>query len=121
MRYCIKNIYLILIIIISFSNANEAFTKESKIKYSKENISNYFSGILSSKYSHFDNDYKYLDKIQDLSTKHSNYKIRFLNTLIQLQKFNEAFNFSEDIWKKEELFFEIVKNWFHATVPEDYK
>ena len=22
---------------------------------------------------------------------------------------------------KEELFYEIVKNWFHATFPEDYK
>ncbi|SVA39242.1 uncharacterized protein METZ01_LOCUS92096 [marine metagenome] len=22
---------------------------------------------------------------------------------------------------KEELFYEIVKNWFHATYPDDYK
>ena len=41
MKYYIKNIYLILIIIITFSNVNEGFAKETKIKYSKENISNY--------------------------------------------------------------------------------
>ena len=30
MRFYIKNIYLILLIIISFSNVNEAFAKETK-------------------------------------------------------------------------------------------
>ena len=64
MRFFIKNIYLILIIIISFSNVNETFAKETEIKYSKKNISNYFSGILSSKYSHYRNAYEYLGKIQ---------------------------------------------------------
>ena len=107
MKFYIKNIYLILIIIISFSNINEVFGKETKIKYSKKNISNYFSGTLSSKYSHHRNAYEYLDKIKDLSTKHDKYKISFLNTLIQLRKFDEAFNFSKKIWSKEELFFEV--------------
>ena len=53
MRFYIKNIYLILIIIISFLNANEAFAKENKIKYYKKDISNYFSGTLSSKYGDY--------------------------------------------------------------------
>jgi len=107
MRFYIKNIYLILIIIISFLNANEAFAKENKIKYSKKDISNYFSGTLSSKYGDYREAYEYLDQIQDLSTKHDNYKVRFLNTLIQLRQFHEAFNFSKNIWNKEELFFEV--------------
>ena len=100
MKYYIKNIYLILIIIITFSNVNEGFAKETKIKYSKENISNYFSGTLSSKYSHYGNAYEYLNKIKDLSTKHNNYKVGFLNTLVQLRKFDEAFNFSKSITLK---------------------
>ena len=107
MKFYIKNIYLILAIIISFSNINEAFAKETKIKYFKKNISNYFSGILSSKYSHYTNAYEYLDKIKELSNKHDGYKVRFLNTLIQLGKFNEAFNFSKKIWDEEEIFFEL--------------
>jgi len=107
MKFYIKNIYLILIIIISFSNLDGAFGKETKTEYSRENISNYFSGTLSSKYSHYGNAYEYLDKIKDLSAKHDNYKVRFLNTLIQLRKFDEAFNFSEKIWRREELFFEV--------------
>jgi len=107
MRFYIKNIYLILLIIISFSNGNEGFAKETKIKYFKKNISNYFSGTVSSKYNHYDNAYEYLDKIKNLSTNHDNYKVTFLNTLIQLGKFDEAFNFSKDIWSKEELFFEV--------------
>ena len=107
MRFFIINIYLILIVIISFSNANETFAKETEIKYSKKNISNYFSGTLSSKYSNYTNAYEYLDKIQELSNKHDNYKVRFLNTLIQLRKFNEAFNFSKKIWNEEEIFFEV--------------
>jgi len=107
MRFYIKNIYLILLIIISFLNGNEGFAKETKIKYFKKNISNYFSGTVSSKYSHYDNAYEYLDKIKNLSTNHDNYKVTFLNTLIQLGKFDEAFNFSKNIWNKEELFFEV--------------
>ena len=107
MRFYIKNIYLILLIIISFSNINEAFAKEKKIKYFKKDISNYFSGTVSSKYSDYGNAYEYLNKIKDLSTNHDNYKVRFLNTLIQLRKFDEAFNFSRNIWNKEELFFEV--------------
>ena len=86
-----------MLIIISFSNVNEAFAKETKIKYFKKNISNYFSGTVSSKYSHYGNAYEYLDKIKDLSINHDNYKVIFLNTLIQLRKFEEAFNFSKSI------------------------
>ena len=66
-----------------------------------------FSCTLSSKYGDYREAYEYLDQIQDLSTKHDKYKISFLNTLIQLRKFDEAFNFSKKIWSKEELFFEV--------------
>ncbi len=107
MKNYIKNVYLVFLIIITFFSINEAIAKEGNIKYSKNNISNYFSGILSSKYSSTNNAYKYLNKVQDLKSKHDNYNIKFLRTLVQLNKFGEAFLFSKSIWKEEEIFFEI--------------
>ena len=37
--------------------------------------------------------YEYFDKVKELKEFHSKYSIRFLRTLIQLEKFEEAFAF----------------------------
>ena len=47
MKSFIKNIYLIFFLILSLLFVTAAFGKDKKIKYSKHNISNYFSGITS--------------------------------------------------------------------------
>tara|TARA_B100001123_G_scaffold279829_1_gene311724 strand:+ start:1603 stop:3321 length:1719 start_codon:yes stop_codon:yes gene_type:complete len=106
MKRFIKKIYLISLIIISFSYYTESLSKESKISYSSDSISNYFSGIISAKNNNSSNAFKHLKKIQHLKESHSNYNIQFLRTLVLLKKFDQAYNFLKSLKSKEHLFFE---------------
>ena len=106
MKYNIKNINLILFFVFVLLFSTQGYSKDNQIDYSKESISNYFSGIISSNYDSYKDAYKHLNKIQSLKNKHSNYNIQFLRTLILLNKFEQAFKFSESIWSEEDFFFE---------------
>ena len=53
-----------------------------------------------------ENTHKYLKKVQLLKNHHSRFNAEFLRNLILLEKFHEAFAFSESVWDKNELFFE---------------
>ena len=104
MKFRLKKIYIILLLIILIQP--KVFAKDNKVLYSRENISNYFSGIVSAKSSDNNETYKYLKKVQLLKNDHSTYNIEFIRTLVLLEKFNKAFDFSESVWNKDELFFE---------------
>ena len=106
MKYNIKKIYLILFFTISLTNPIDSFGKNNNNEYSKDNISNYFSGIISSNYNSTSNTYKFLNKVPSLKSRHSNYNVKFLRALVLLKKFDQAISFSESIWKEEEFFFE---------------
>lgn len=121
MKFCIKNVYLIFFLIFSLSYATETLGKDKKIQYSKDNMSNYFSGIVSANYNLSSNAFKHLNEVQFLKNRHSNYNIQFLRTLILLKKFEEAFSFSKSVWNEGEFFFEadiiLGLNYF---INEDY-
>ena len=63
MKYLIKKIYLILLLITILLFDVTTFAKDNKIKYSKENISNYFSGIVFASLDHTDEAFKHLNKV----------------------------------------------------------
>ncbi|MCH2376804.1 MAG: hypothetical protein MK231_00390 [Pelagibacterales bacterium] len=106
MRYFIKNIYFILLLITILFLDTETFGKDSKVKYSRNNISNYLSGIVSINQDYTNAAFKYLNKVQSLKNDHSNFNVQFIRTLILLEKFNQAFAFSKDVWLEDEYFFE---------------
>jgi len=106
MRYFIKNIYFILLLITILFLDTETFGKDSKVKYSRNNISNYLSGIVSVNQDYTNAAFKYLNKVQSLKNDHSNFNVQFIRTLILLGKFNQAFAFSKDVWLEDEYFFE---------------
>ena len=106
MKFCIKNVYLIFFLMFSLSYSTGTLGKDIKIQYSKDNISNYFSGIVSANYNSTNNAFKHLNEVKFLKTRHSNYNIQFLRTLILLNKFEEAFSFSKSVWNEKEFFFE---------------
>ena len=121
MKYFIKKIYLILLLIAILSVSTGTFSKESNLKYSKENISNYFSGIISANQHYSSVAFKYLNKIQSLKNNHSNYNIQFIRTLILLRKFEQAFAFSKNIWREDEFFFEVdLLLGLESFVKKDY-
>ena len=102
---------------------SEAFARESSIQYKKKDISNYFSGLIAINQDHNDNKaFEHLGKIKSIKNRHSQYNIEFIRTLVLLEKFKQAFDFSKNIWIEDELFFEadllLGLNYF---IKRDYK
>ena len=105
MRYFIKNIYFILLLITILFLDTRTFGKDRKVEYSRNNISNYLSGIVSVNQDNTNAAFRYLNKVQSLKNSHSSFNVQFIRTLILLEKFERAFAFSKDIWLEDEYFF----------------
>ena len=104
MKFKLKKIYIILLLVILIQP--KVFARDNKALYTRENISNYFLGIISAKNYDSEKTYKYLKKVQLLKNHHSTYNIEFLHNLVVLEKFDKALAFSRNTWKADELFFE---------------
>ena len=121
MKYFIKKIYSILFLMVILFLATETFAKSGKIRYSRGNISNYFSGIISANQNNNVKAFKYLNKVQSIRNSHTNFNIQFIRTLILLEKFEQAFAFSKSIWAENEFFFEIdLLLGLESFIKKDY-
>jgi len=65
-----------------------------------DNISDYFSGILLLNENEYDASYKFLKKLDGLEESHLSYSQKYLYSLINSGKFNEAFNYAKKIEKR---------------------
>ena len=65
------------------------------------NISNYFSGILLLNDNRYNKSYKFLKKLNGLEESHLNYSSRYLYTLVNSSKFNEAFIYAKKLEKRK--------------------
>ena len=106
MMFLIKKIYIILFLLLILLVGSKVFAKESKIRYTKENISSYFSGIVSANRSYNNEAFKYLKKVKSLKNIHSRFNAEYIRTLILLEKFEHAFTFSKNMWTNNEFIFE---------------
>ena len=106
MKFLIKKIYIILFFLTIFLIQLEAFARDSKVLYTRENISNYFLGVISANNNFNNKAFRYLKKVESLKNRHSKFNVEFVRTLVLLEKFDEAFIFSKSIWDENELFFE---------------
>jgi tetratricopeptide (TPR) repeat protein len=106
MNYIIKKIKLGFFILLTLFLNEMALAKENNLKYQKQDVANYLSGLVTLKKNDFEKSFKYLKKINNLKGKHYNYNTQFIRSLILLNKFEEAFTFANDTWKEDELFFE---------------
>ena len=106
MKSLYKKIYIILLLLFLPSIGSHALSKDNKIQYTQKNIYNYFSGIISADQDYYNKAFKQFSKVKSLQNKHSQFNTEFLRTLVFLDKFNEAFSFSQEVWNEEELFFE---------------
>ena len=121
MKYFINKKYSIIFLIFFLFLSTDSFGKNNKIKYSADNISNYFLGIVSASQDYTGKAYKYLEKAKSLKNRHGNFNIQYLQTLILLEKFEEAFAFSKEIWKEDQLFFEAdLLLGLESFIDEDY-
>ena len=106
MKFLIKKIYIIFLLLSILLFESKVFATESNIKYTQENISNYFFGVISVNQDYNNEAFKHLKKVKSLRNKHSRFNIAFIRTLILLDKFEQAFAFSKSVWTDNELFFE---------------
>ena len=106
MKYFFKYIYSFLLLIAILLPSSKTFSMNTELKYSQENISNYFLGIVSLDQDNTTTGFKYLNKVKYLINIHSNYNIQFVRSLILLNKFDKAFSFSKKVWSEDENFFE---------------
>ena len=107
MKFLIKKIYIILFLLIISLIGSKLLAKEGKIRYTKENISSYFSGIISANQSSNNKAFDYFKKAKSLKNKHSKFNAEYIRTLILVEKFDQAFEFSKSIWSKNEFIFEV--------------
>ena len=122
MKFFTKTISLILAL-IAFSLTSElAFGKETRLKYTKGDISNYFYGIVSANQDYTTRGFKHLNKVQKLKNSHSNFNVQFIRSLVLVEKFDQAFDFAKSIWREEELFFEAdLLLGLEAFIKKDYR
>ncbi len=106
MKYLNKKIYLVFLTAIILFINGVAFGNNTKVSYSKDDVFNYFSGVVSLSQNNTTSGFKYLKKTNSLKNVHYNYNVQFLRSLILLNKFDDAFSFSKEIWEEEILYFD---------------
>ena len=62
MKFLIKKIYIILFLLTILLFGLKVFAKDSNIEYARENISNYFLGIISVNQDYNNKAFKHLKK-----------------------------------------------------------
>ena len=121
MKFLNKKNYIILFLLTVLLIEPKVFAKEIEIQYTKENISNYFSGIISANQDYNNEAFNHLKKVKSLKNRHSQFNIEFIRTLVLLEKFNQAFAFSKSVWSESEIFFEIdLLLGLDYFIKEDY-
>jgi len=107
MKNIIKNINLTLLVILLVFFLPKVFAKDSVVKYSKNDISNYFSGIVSFDQNYTNSAFKYFKEVKNLNIKHLNFNVQYIHTLVLLDKFEEAFNFADSVWQENNPVYEV--------------
>ena len=96
---------IITIFILNFVFFSINFTsvpaKNTDRLYKGSAISDYFSGILSIYDNNYRNSYNYLKRLDGLEENHYTYSRAYLHSLINLNKFNEAFLYAKKLEKKK--------------------
>ena len=92
-----KQFKLIIFLILFFNNFNLLSSKENDKWTDADNITNYFSGIVAINDNKYQESYDYLKNLKDLEESHYVYSQYYQYSLITLNKFKDAFNFSKKL------------------------
>ena len=103
-----KTFVYVLIFLCFFLNFN-VYSSNKKILYSKKNISNYLSGLVSSRNHNNKLALEYLNNLRYLKNSHDQFNRELVSLLVQRQKIPEVFLYLKKI-KKQNI------NFFHANL-----
>ncbi len=79
---------------------NSAFSKVTEYNFNAKNISNYFSGLVSFDDFDYETSQKFFKKLPDQDNEKKFYSSKYIQSLINLEKYTEAYNYSRNLEKK---------------------
>ena len=121
MKYLFKARTFTFFLLIFLFYSSFSWSKNTNLIYSEKNISNYFSGIISINENNTSQAFNFLKKTQLLQDEHSEFNEQFLRTLILLGKFNEAFDYINNLSSESADFFEAnLFSGLNHFVKKDY-
>ena len=88
---------LIIYLLLFLNTQNLASAKDIDIFLNKNDITNYFSGIVAINDNRYQDSYYYLKNLNNLEQSHYTYSQYFQYSLITLKKFREAKNYSKKL------------------------
>ena len=99
-----KFIYIIfkVLIFISIFLGIQTYSHSKVLDFTKDakNISNYFSGALAFNNYDYDVSKRFFDKFSKSEKSNKKFSSSFLQSLINLQKYNEAYSYSKSLENK---------------------
>ncbi len=94
--------YKLIIYVLLFLNTfNILNAKNTDEFYESKNVTNYFSGILAVNDNQYQKSYDYLKSLNNLEDNHYAYSQYFHYSLVALEKFKDATNYSKKLEKKK--------------------
>ena len=102
-----NNIFKTYILALFFSVLS-TYSHSNILDFSKDakNISNYFSGSVAFNNFEYDISKKHFEKFSKSEKVNNKFSSTFIQSLIHLQKYNEAYSFSKSLDKKGNASFE---------------
>ena len=94
MKYLFRSIIFSFIFLLF---TTYAFAKNKDLVYSKKNISNYLSGIISINQNNTSQAFDFFKKINNLKGYHPNFDANYLFALVLLEKYDESFAYARDL------------------------
>jgi len=98
----LKAQFKLIICVLLFLNTFNILTAKNIDKfYNAEDLTNYFSGILAVNDNQYQRSHDYLKPLNNLEDSHYSYSLYYHFSLVALQKFKEAVNYSKKLEKKK--------------------
>tara|TARA_B100001123_G_scaffold431414_1_gene552838 strand:- start:478 stop:2181 length:1704 start_codon:yes stop_codon:yes gene_type:complete len=86
--------------------SNSSYSKALNFNQDAKNISNYFSGMISfNNFDYFSSE-KFFNNLNESGRNNQNFSSRYIQSLINLEKYNEAYSYSKKLEKKNSSNFE---------------
>ena len=97
------NIIFKILVFTSIFLGIQSYSHSKVLDFSKDakNISNYFSGALAFNNYDYDDSKRYFDKFSKSEKGNQKFSSSFLQSLINLQKYNEAYSYSKSLKNKD--------------------
>lgn len=92
-RFFLTILYTLIIIGV----LNSSYGKSKNFNYNAKNVSNYFSALISFDEADYQKSQKFFKKIQDIEKNNTSHTPNYIRSLVNLQKYTEAEQYSRKL------------------------